>query len=89
MSFISLRFAGFVIIALLIYYALPKKWQWCVLLAASYYFYLCIGIKRVLFLLFTTLTTWGFALLLEKRVLLQKDYLKEHKDSLSREEKKA
>ncbi|MBR2275073.1 MAG: MBOAT family protein [Lachnospiraceae bacterium] len=89
MSFISLRFAGFVIIALLLYYALPKKWQWCVLLAASYYFYLCTGIKRVLFLLFTTLTTWGFALLLEKRILLQKGYLKEHKDSLSREEKKA
>ncbi|MBQ7562396.1 MAG: MBOAT family protein [Lachnospiraceae bacterium] len=89
MSFISLRFAGFVIIALLVYYALPKRWQWCVLLAASYYFYLCTGIKRVLFLLFTTITTWGFALLIEKRLLLQKDYLKEHKDSLSKDERKA
>ena len=36
MSFISLKFAAFVILCLLVYYMVPKKWKWVVLLAASW-----------------------------------------------------
>ncbi len=88
MSFISLKFAGFVIIALLLYYAVPRKWQQAVLLLASWYFYLCTGINRIFSILFTTATTYFAALLLEKRNLEQKAYLKENKERLSKEEKK-
>ncbi len=88
MSFITLRFAGFVIIALILYYAVPARFRWWVLLAASYYFYLCTGIKRFLFILFTTLTTWGFSLLIKKKWTLEKSYLKENRESLSKEERK-
>ncbi len=88
MSFISLKFAGFVIICLLVYYGVPKKWQWCVLLAASWYFYLLTGINRIFSILFTTVSTYFFALWLEKRNLIQKAYLKENKDKLSRDDKK-
>ena len=88
MSFISLKFAGFVIICLLLYYAVPKRWQWCVLLAASYYFYLLTGITRVFSILFTTVSTYFCAILLERRNLEQKAYLKENKEQLSRDAKK-
>ena len=41
MTFTSLLFALFVGITLVIYYVLPaKKYQWAVLLAAGYFFYL-------------------------------------------------
>ncbi|MCR4656304.1 MAG: MBOAT family protein [Lachnospiraceae bacterium] len=88
MSFITLRFAGFVIIAVLLYYVVPRKWQWVVLLAASWYFYLCTGITRIFYILFTTASTFYTALLLEKRNIKQKAYIKDNKDTLSKEEKK-
>ncbi len=88
MSFISLKFAAFVILCLLVYYAVPKKWQWVVLLAASWYFYLLTGINRIFSILFTTASTYFFALLLEKGNLIQKAYLKDNKDRLSKDEKK-
>ena len=88
MSFISLKFAAFVILCLLFYYAVPKKWQWCVLLAASWYFYLLTGINRIFSILFTTASTYFFALLLEKGNLTQKAYLKDNRDRLSKDEKR-
>ncbi|MCR5788731.1 MAG: MBOAT family protein [Lachnospiraceae bacterium] len=89
MSFISLTFAGFVIICLLVYYAVPQKWQWCVLLAASWFFYLCAGPDRFFPILFTSFSTYGFSLLLEKRNDSLKAYLKENRELLSKDERKA
>lgn len=45
MSIISLTFLIFIIITTLLYFIMPKKYQWVVLLAASMAFYLSAGIQ--------------------------------------------
>lgn len=66
MSFISVGFIGFVLISLLFYYIVPKKMQWLLLLAISILFYLVGGSKTIVFLAFTTLTTYIAGRLLGK-----------------------
>ena len=58
MAFTSSIFIIFLIITLLVYYLVPAKGQWIVLLAASYAFYLYASIPAVLFLLFSTAITF-------------------------------
>jgi D-alanyl-lipoteichoic acid acyltransferase DltB (MBOAT superfamily) len=66
MSFVSLSFITFVALGLIIYYILPKKTQWVVLLLLSYAFYLFGGIKTVGYLVFTTITTYLAGILLAR-----------------------
>jgi len=61
MSFISMEFLLFVLAAAFVYYIIPARYQWMILLAFSYIFYAAAGIKLLFFLLFTTLTTYGTA----------------------------
>lgn len=58
MAFTSSVFVIFLIITLLVYYLVPAKGQWVVLLIASYAFYLYASIPAVLFLLFSTAVTF-------------------------------
>lgn len=58
MAFTSSIFILFLIIVLLVYYLVPAKGQWIILLAASYAFYLYASIPAVLFLLFSTAITF-------------------------------
>ncbi len=58
MSFTSGTFLVFVLAALAAYYLTPKRYQWIILLIASYGFYLTGGVGAMGYLLFTTLTTW-------------------------------
>ena len=66
MSFTSAEFIGFLLLTLAAYYLLPRRFQWIVLLVASYGFYLCGGVGALGYLLFTTLTTYGAGLWLGK-----------------------
>lgn len=60
MNLISLRFVVFLAATALVYYLFPvKKYQWVVLLAASYVFYAFTGLKYAAYILFTTLTSYG------------------------------
>ena len=52
MSFTSIDFLAFFGILIILYYALPKKIQWIVLLVASYTFYTLAGLKYIGFILF-------------------------------------
>lgn len=88
MQFTSMSFLAFAAVLLLIYYTVPKKLQWIILLAASYIFYLSAGLEYLFFIVFTTLTTYVSAKIIDLRLEKQKSYLAEHKDELSREEKK-
>ena len=45
MSFASLPFVGLVAAGVILYYLVPKKLQWVVLLLASMVFYLAGGVK--------------------------------------------
>lgn len=69
MSPFTFLFFGFLSILLVIYFNFPKKilsYQWAVLLIASYIFYAFSGIKILIFLIITTLSTWSGAIWLEK-----------------------
>ena len=58
MSYTSFTFILFICAVTLIYYLFPvKKYQWTVLLAASYAFYLIASFRLAAFLILTTATT--------------------------------
>ena len=59
MSFFSVIFLVFLTILAIIYFLIPKRFQWICLLAASYVFYIWTGgWKAVLFLITTTVTVF-------------------------------
>ncbi len=88
MLFTSYDFLGFAAALLLIYYIIPKRTQWLLLLAASYIFYYIAGPEYLFYILTTTATVFLTSLLIEKIDKRQKKYLKEHKEKLTKEEKK-
>lgn len=88
MSFTSYSFAVFAALLLVVYYLVPGKWQWGLLLAASYLFYLQAGTEYLVFILLTTLTTFAATILMDNNLRRQDAYLKEHKETLSRDDKK-
>ena len=66
MAYSSLRFLVFLFAVIVVYYLVPKKHQWFVLLVASYGFYLSSGVAPVLYILFTTLFSYGAGLRMQK-----------------------
>lgn len=89
MLFTSYSFLAFLLILFLLYYIVPKKCQWVLLLIAGYVFYAHAGWECFLFIGVTTITTYGAGLLIDRNHNQQKAYLAENKASLSKEEKKA
>ncbi len=90
MAVISGKFALFVIITIALYYLFPvKKYQWTVLLAASYVFYFFAGWKFFAYILTTTVTSWGSAVWIDRVAGASKAVLKEHKETWDKEQKKA
>lgn len=89
MLFTSYTFIAFIAVVLFLYYLVPKKWQWPLLLVASYVFYWCADPMYLLFIGVTTVSTYFISRWLEKVNAQQKAYLAEHKAELSKEEKKA
>jgi Predicted membrane protein involved in D-alanine export len=65
MSFVSMQFLLFVILAVAGYYLIPRKFQWIWLLIFSYIYYAFAGSKYLFFMVFTTLTTYGAALMID------------------------
>ena len=58
MLFNSFAFAIFLPIVFILYWALPKKCQWLVILVSSYYFYMSWNAKYALLIACSTLVTW-------------------------------
>lgn len=97
----SYEFILFLVVCIVLYYVLPKKAQWIVLLAGSYCFYFLAGATNggdfsvksglifVGLLFLTTLLTYQAGLRIQRVNDKQSAYLKEHKEKLTREEKKA
>ena len=67
MAFTSAAFVGLTALSVLLYYALPKRAQWCVLLLASLAFYLAGGVKSIVWLVLIILITWTAGLLLGRQ----------------------
>lgn len=59
MALSSFSFLAFLTVVVIAYYLVPKKFQWFVLLLASYGFYLFSGITHVVYIIGTTLITYG------------------------------
>ena len=90
MTFTSLLFALFAGITILIYYLFPlKKYQWTVLLVASYFFYVYNSYKYTVFILFTTLTIYFAAAGIEKISADTKQKVRSMKGVWNAQEKKA
>ena len=89
MSFTSFAFLIFVFIVVVVYYVVPKNGRWIVLLAASYFYYLEASARTFIFILFTTVVTYYCGRYMDKVDNEQKQYLRENKETLSREDKKA
>ena len=66
MTFTTMEFAIFMAVVFILYYLVPGKVQWLVLLAANSYFYWQTGWKSALFLLAVMIVSYGFGILIER-----------------------
>lgn len=66
MVFNSVAFLIYLPIVLILYFALPKKISWVMLLLASYYFYISWNVELIYLIVFTTLISWVSAMLIER-----------------------
>lgn len=67
LSLSSISYFIFVLAFVFVYYLVPRKMQWKVLLLASaVFFYVVSGKASIIWLLVSALTTYGFALIIEK-----------------------
>ncbi len=87
MALNSLAFIAFLALVLLVYYIVPKKFQWIVLLVASYGFYLTSGVENVLFIVSTTIFTYLSGLWMQKIRDKQQNYIKSLGD-ITKEQKR-
>ena len=65
MSFISAGFLFTIMITAFIYYLMPKKYQWVVLLIMSFAFYATYGIKYMGYIIFTIISSYIFTIKIE------------------------
>lgn len=66
MNFNSLAFLVFLAIVLVLYFLLPHKFRWALLLAASYYFYMSWNAALIFLIVGTTALSYVAALLIER-----------------------
>jgi len=88
MLFTSYSFIFFIAVLFAVYYLIPRKYQWMLLLAANYVFYFLAGPKFVIYILVTTVSTYFAGTKISSLYDEQERYLAENKGSLSRDEKK-
>lgn len=67
MLFHSIAFMIFLTIVFIIYWGIPHKFRWFLLLLSSYYFYMSWNAIDIVLILFTTILSYGAAILIEKR----------------------
>ncbi len=67
MQFNSFAFLGFFAVLTGLYYVLPARWRWVLLLVASYWFYSQFQLVYVLLLAYSTLVAYAAGLALHRR----------------------
>ncbi len=88
MLFTSYGFIIFLCALFLLYYIIPKRTQWWLLLAASYVFYAFAGLDCLAFILVTTLSSYLVARLMGRGVRLEGEYLDRHREEMDKEARK-
>ena len=89
MGFTTLEYISFFAAVFFGYYALPNRFRWILLLAASWFFYAWASPVCLIFLAVTVLATYIFALLIDRNLIQQKQWIKENGKSVDRDAKKA
>ena len=89
MLFTSYEFLAFLALLFLLYYRIPKRGQWMLLLGASYLFYALAGTEYLLFILLTTLSSYGAGMLMQRMRDKESAYLAEMGESLDKDARKA
>ena len=89
MLFTSYGFIAFLCLLFVAYYFVPKRWQWGLLLAASYIFYAFAGWQCLIFIAVTTVSAYAVARLMARMAGRESDYLAAHRDSMDKEARKA
>ena len=62
MLLVSYQFLLFLAVLVILYYLIPKRFQWVLMFTAGLLFYACGGPGGLVFVLVTILSTWGLAL---------------------------
>ncbi|NLO84773.1 MAG: MBOAT family protein [Clostridiales bacterium] len=65
MAFQTFSYFVFIFVMVIGYYALPTRMRWVLLLAGSYFFYMCWNATYALLLLFSTVITFAASLLID------------------------
>ena len=89
MSFTSLPFIGFLLLVFALYYTLPKKAQWPLLLLASLGFYACAGWQGLCYVTITVVSIYFIARGIDRLQQKQKAHVAAHREEMSREARKA
>ena len=89
MSITSPGFFLFAAALILLYYLIPKRIQWVLLLIASVGFYLCAGWQGGVYILITALSTYGCALWISRIGKTQGAFSRDNRVQLTREERRA
>jgi D-alanyl-lipoteichoic acid acyltransferase DltB (MBOAT superfamily) len=66
MLFNTIDFVVFLPIIIFLYYLIPQKFRWIMLLAASYYFYMSWKVEYIFLIAFSTLVDYFTGILMEK-----------------------
>ncbi len=88
MQFNSLAFVLFTVLTVGLYYLIPRRWQWGLLLAASYVFYFFAGAECLLFILYTTVITYTVGRVLQTRADREDAYVEANRDSMEKSARK-
>ena len=90
MLFTSYGFIAFLIILFALYYLIPRRFQWLLLLVANILFYACAGWQGLCFMAATVVVSWAATNLMGASLRGQKAYLASPEGkALGREERKA
>lgn len=89
MLFTSYGFIVFVAVLLVAYYVFPKKYQWTLLLAASYFFYAFSGLENFIFIIATTLSCFFVARAIERIRTREDEYVALNKETMDKDSRKA
>lgn len=89
LNYSSFPFLIFISLTILVYFLFPiKKYKWTVLLSASVVFYLLVGYQYAYYILFTTVSTYFAARVIDSVSSKSKALIKENKASWSKDDKK-
>ena len=88
MELISLQYAAFVLVSVVLYYIIPKKYRWIVLLAGSLFYYVYVCKFYVGFILFTIVSTYTIARIIDGQLVKETAIVKSHKEDWDRQTRK-